>query len=108
MAERIAHPVDRGRLRCQRLARRVRQHQGHRIEHHRRRARQLTVRRQALAVAQLRAADLRRDDLDLRALGFRRLAQRGDRSGIRAIVDQDAHAAALQRGLHLADDLQRG
>ena len=107
MTERVAHEVDRGRFTRERLGTLLGHDHSDRVEHHRRRARELAIHGQFLAVRKRHTANLRRDDLDVGACTRGGLAHGFDRGAIGTVRDQDADRAALQRVLHLADDLQR-
>ena len=107
VAEGVAHEVDGGGFAPQRLGASVREQHGHGIEQHRGRAGQLAVDGNAAAIRELELADLWRDDLDRRTRLERGRLDRCERLGIGAFIDQDGHAAAFERVLHLADELQR-
>ena len=109
MAERVHHELDGGGLVDQQLGARVRQDDRDRVVQHRRAAGELALGLKQRAVGQLGAADLGRDDDRARARSDDRLDCRIDRLGVRAVGDEDADRAALDRLWfeRAVDDAQR-
>ncbi|MNJ25540.1 hypothetical protein D3C77_199870 [compost metagenome] len=84
------------------------QHQGHGVEQHRRRARQLVVGLQQGAVHQPGPAALGRDDLDRGAGRLGRLLHRLDHGAVGPVGDQDRDLPPFQGVGIFADDAQGG
>ena len=85
-----------------------REHDSDRVEEHRRRAGELAVGRSACEPsASVAPPTLGATILTVAPAASAAVAQRRDRLAVRAVGHEDADLAALQRVLHLADELQR-